>query len=205
MAQQQATVLAGFRNAGDAPIEGRIACIAIVISAYEEDLKIGMALTPAYKRGADSGSHPTLGMKQIPEHDEPSCLRLFEHATQSAEIALPDACRDGNPMVAKRGVLAEMQIGKVDGAPLVLPDCALRQQRQMLSIPLEWRCDRIISPGRTSQEASCVRESNSSVVSSISAAPVFSSRCATEEVPGIGSITGERFSSHASANCATEA
>jgi len=60
MAQQQATVLVGFRNAGDAPIKGRIACIPIVISAYEEDLQIGIALTPEEERGADSGSHPAL-------------------------------------------------------------------------------------------------------------------------------------------------
>ena len=31
---------------------------------------------------------------------------------------------------------------------------------------------------------------------------MFSSRCATDEVPGIGSIIGERRSSHASASCA---
>ena len=33
-------------------------------------------------------------------------------------------------------------------------------------------------------------------------AATFSSRCSTEDVPGIGSITGERASSHASAICA---
>ena len=49
------------------------------------------------------------------------------------------------------------------------------------------------------------RVSNSSSVRAISAAATFSSRCATFEVPGIGSITGERFSSHASASCAGDA
>src|SRR5262249_19719540 len=43
------------------------------------------------------------------------------------------------------------------------------------------------------------RVSISSPLSSIPAAPRFSSRCSAEEVPGIGSITGERWSSHASA------
>ena len=37
--------------------------------------------------------------------------------------------------------------------------------------------------------------------SSSSAAAVFSSRCFTLDVPGIGSITGERCSSQASATC----
>jgi hypothetical protein len=35
----------------------------------------------------------------------------------------------------------------------------------------------------------------------ISAAATFSSRCATFDVPGIGNITGDRFSNHASASC----
>ena len=39
-------------------------------------------------------------------------------------------------------------------------------------------------------------------MSSICAAAKFSSRCSIEDVPGIGSITGERASSHASAICA---
>src|SRR4029079_5656449 len=43
---------------------------------------------------------------------------------------------------------------------------------------------------------------NSSSLNSIVAANAFSSRCFTRDVPGIGSITGERFSSHASAICA---
>ena len=43
--------------------------------------------------------------------------------------------------------------------------------------------------------------SNSSSVRVISAAATFSSRCATCDVPGIGNITGERFSSQASASC----
>src|SRR5206468_12599828 len=34
------------------------------------------------------------------------------------------------------------------------------------------------------------------------AAAVFSSKCAIEAVPGIGSMTGERASNHASATCA---
>src|SRR5260370_22336474 len=33
------------------------------------------------------------------------------------------------------------------------------------------------------------------------AASTFSSRCLTDEVPGMGSITGERFSNQASATC----
>lgn len=33
------------------------------------------------------------------------------------------------------------------------------------------------------------------------AAAMFSSRCSTEDVPGIGSMIGERASSQASANC----
>ena len=39
-------------------------------------------------------------------------------------------------------------------------------------------------------------------VSSMSAAATFSSRCATADVPGIGSRTGERWRSHANASCA---
>ncbi len=46
--------------------------------------------------------------------------------------------------------------------------------------------------------SSCVVESSSS----IRAAAVFSSRCLTFEVPGIGSITGDFRSNHASAICA---
>ena len=41
----------------------------------------------------------------------------------------------------------------------------------------------------------------SAAVSSTDAAPTFSSRWRTCDVPGIGSITGERCSSHASASC----
>jgi hypothetical protein len=43
---------------------------------------------------------------------------------------------------------------------------------------------------------------NSSPVSRSAAAARFSSRCATDEVPGIGSITGERASSQARATWA---
>ena len=39
----------------------------------------------------------------------------------------------------------------------------------------------------------------------ISAAATFSSRCATFDVPGIGNITGDRFSNHASASCPADA
>ena len=46
-----------------------------------------------------------------------------------------------------------------------------------------------------------LRVSNSSSDNSIPAAATFSSKCATFDVPGIGSITGERFSNHASASC----
>jgi hypothetical protein len=42
--------------------------------------------------------------------------------------------------------------------------------------------------------------SNSSSVNSIPAEATFSSRCFSLDVPGIGSITGERLSSHASAS-----
>ncbi len=41
---------------------------------------------------------------------------------------------------------------------------------------------------------------NSASVSSSSAAAMSSSRCSTDEVPGMGAITGERRSSQASAN-----
>ena len=44
------------------------------------------------------------------------------------------------------------------------------------------------------------RAANCSSVSSTCAAPTFSSRCATRPVPGIGSMTGERRSSQASAS-----
>src|SRR6202021_1864220 len=46
---------------------------------------------------------------------------------------------------------------------------------------------------------------HSASLSVTSAAFKFSSRCAIEDVPGIGSITGERCSSHASDNCETVA
>ena len=47
--------------------------------------------------------------------------------------------------------------------------------------------------------ALAIERANSSSVSSIFTAATFSSRCATFEVPGIGSITGLRFSTQASA------
>ncbi len=50
------------------------------------------------------------------------------------------------------------------------------------------------------QPAASVSSSNSSPDSSIPAAAMFSSRCATDDVPGIGSMTGERRSSQASAS-----
>ena len=53
----------------------------------------------------------------------------------------------------------------------------------------------------TSHDPALLSVSNSSSDSSISAAATFSSRWATFDVPGIGSITGDRFSSHASASC----
>jgi len=40
---------------------------------------------------------------------------------------------------------------------------------------------------------------NSSSLNSMRAAAMFSSRCATEDVPGMGSMLGDRFSSQASA------
>ena len=43
------------------------------------------------------------------------------------------------------------------------------------------------------------RSANSWSVRAIWAAATFSSRCATDEVPGIGTITGERRNSHARA------
>ncbi len=46
------------------------------------------------------------------------------------------------------------------------------------------------------------RASNSSSVSSFSRAPRFSLRCSSDSVPGIGSVVGERISSHARATCA---
>jgi hypothetical protein len=47
--------------------------------------------------------------------------------------------------------------------------------------------------------------SNSPSVSSMSAAARFSLRCWIDSVPGIGSIAGDRRSSHASAICAGDA
>ena len=46
---------------------------------------------------------------------------------------------------------------------------------------------------------------NSSSVSSTDTEAMFSSRCATLDVPGIGRIAEDRFKSHASASCATGA
>ncbi len=46
---------------------------------------------------------------------------------------------------------------------------------------------------------------HSSLPISSAAAATFSSRCATFDVPGIGSITGERCSSHTSESCETVA
>ena len=51
-------------------------------------------------------------------------------------------------------------------------------------------------------QAASVMARTSSSLRAIPAAATFSSRWATEPVPGIGSITGERCSSHASATCA---
>ena len=45
------------------------------------------------------------------------------------------------------------------------------------------------------------RDCHSDSLSLNSAAATFSSRCFTREVPGIGSMTGERQSSHATATC----
>src|SRR5262249_9714956 len=50
-------------------------------------------------------------------------------------------------------------------------------------------------------EPAVLNSSNSSSPRVISAAATFSSRCATLDVPGIGNITGDRFSNHASASC----
>jgi len=58
------------------------------------------------------------------------------------------------------------------------------------------------------QFRSLVQEANSAIpvssrysasVNCNDAADTFSSRCATEEVPGMGSMTGDRFSNHANA------
>ena len=54
------------------------------------------------------------------------------------------------------------------------------------------------------QEASSVTPVSSRYSSSVNrkeAACRFSSRCLIEEVPGIGSMTGDRFNSQASATC----
>jgi hypothetical protein len=50
------------------------------------------------------------------------------------------------------------------------------------------------------QSTPCSSSRTSSSDSSIAAAARFSSRCPTEDVPGMGSMTGERCSSHASAS-----
>ncbi len=55
-------------------------------------------------------------------------------------------------------------------------------------------------PAGRRQWAAAPMASYSSSDSSISAAAQLSSRCATDDVPGIGSITGDRRSSHASAS-----
>jgi hypothetical protein len=57
-------------------------------------------------------------------------------------------------------------------------------------------------PGLFSQEASAAIPLSSEYSSSVNrkdAACTFSSRWATEEVPGMGSIIGDRFSNHANA------
>jgi hypothetical protein len=51
---------------------------------------------------------------------------------------------------------------------------------------------------RGRRQAVCVRDRTSSALSWSAAAAMFSSRCATEPVPGMGSIAGERASSQAS-------
>jgi hypothetical protein len=54
------------------------------------------------------------------------------------------------------------------------------------------------------QEASSVTPVNSRYSSSVNrkeAACIFSSRCLIAEVPGIGTMTGDRFNSQASATC----
>ena len=69
------------------------------------------------------------------------------------------------------------------------------------------RDDQAPRPGRhpghpaISHQASRRAPRTRSSVSSMPAAAVFSSRCSTLDVPGIGSITGERWSSQASASC----
>jgi hypothetical protein len=67
---------------------------------------------------------------------------------------------------------------------------AAREKRIAVSV----RCDQ--PPGSASPS-----RASSSAVSSSSAAATFSSRCSTELVPGIGSITGARASSQANATC----
>lgn len=114
----------------------------VVIAAYEKDIERGMARAPEDEGRIGGRSHPALRMKEISKNDQARSLRLLQNTAQSVEIALPGCCRDGNSMMAKRRVLAEMQIGKIDGVLSLLPEGALRQQRQALSIPVDLCRDR---------------------------------------------------------------
>ena len=54
-------------------------------------------------------------------------------------------------------------------------------------------------PGQEASSAIPISSKNSSSVNCSDAACTFSSRCKIDEVPGMGSIIGDRFSNHANA------
>jgi hypothetical protein len=58
-----------------------------------------------------------------------------------------------------------------------------------------------VEPELQFRRTSYASASNSSCDSRSAAAPMFSSRCVRRDVPGMGSMTGDRCSSHASATC----
>ena len=135
-----------------------------------------------------------------------------------------ERARAARHLLHQVGGLGDHLVGRVDGPGMVLQRAHGLDEPAVVGPALGRRLGRVESAAGVSRMFAATRTpycpaasrralgsgvllagapsvSNSSSDSSISAAATFSSRCATFDVPGIGSITGERFSSQASASC----
>jgi hypothetical protein len=165
---------------------------------------LAAAVLTRQARRALPARHEHLDRDSIPHHHTPSLRR-----PRPDRLEHPDGLVTGNERKSAgqlSGVL--LVIGSAQAAghhpdePVVIADVRNRQLADREPARrLQHQRPRGPAVAHQPAEPAALNSSNSSSLSMISAAATFSSRCATFDVPGIGNITGDRFSNHASASC----
>ena len=111
----------------------RVPRLGVVVAAHERDRDVRVRVAPAQEGGVERRHAARGGVQEIAEDDEPGRARRFEQARKAREIGGRRAARYGDATRAKRGALAEVDVGDEHGRAARPMERALGEQHDVLA------------------------------------------------------------------------